>query len=52
MSWEAEQHDKEWPFEDHATRFDLNPDSTVLLVVDTMLDHALRSTGVRSRVNH
>ena len=31
MSWRAEQHDTEWPFEYHATPFDLNPDSTALL---------------------
>ena len=34
MSWIAQEHDPEWPFDDHATPFDLDPDSTALLVVD------------------
>ncbi len=34
LSWNATEHDTEWPFEYHATQFDLNPGSTALLVVD------------------
>jgi nicotinamidase-related amidase len=45
MSWAAEQHDTEWPFEDHATRFDLHPASTVLLVVDMQAGDLVKDTG-------
>jgi nicotinamidase-related amidase len=45
MSWKAEQHDPEWPFEYHATQFDLNPDSTALLVVDMQAGDLVKDTG-------
>jgi nicotinamidase-related amidase len=45
MSWKAEQRDTEWPFEFHATQFDLNPDSTVLLVVDMQAGDMVKNTG-------
>ena len=44
MSWQAEQHDLEWPFEYHATQFDLIPDSTVLLVVDMQAGDMVKNT--------
>ena len=34
MSWLAEEHDPEWPFELLATDFRLDPAATALLVVD------------------
>ncbi len=34
MSWDLREHDTEWPFEYHATRFELDPEATALLVVD------------------
>jgi nicotinamidase-related amidase len=34
LSWIPQERDSEWPFDYHATRFDLDPDSTALLVVD------------------
>ena len=34
MSWLAEEHDPEWPFELIATDFRLDPAATGLLVVD------------------
>ena len=46
MSWKAEQHDAEWPFEYHATPFDLNPDSTALLVVDMQAGDMVKDTGM------
>ncbi|MDA1189911.1 MAG: cysteine hydrolase [Chloroflexi bacterium] len=46
MSWQAEQHDTEWPFEYHATPFDLNPDSTALLVVDMQAGDLVKDTRV------
>ena len=45
MSWKAEQRDTEWPFEFHATQFDLNPDSTLLLVVDMQAGDMVKNTG-------
>jgi len=45
MSWQAEQHDPEWPFEYHATPFDLNPNSTALLVVDMQASDLVKDTG-------
>lgn len=34
MSWNAPEHDPEWPFDLFATNFDLDPAATALLVVD------------------
>ena len=34
MSWNARQHDPEWPFDLYATNFDLALDSTALMVID------------------
>ena len=34
MSWNARQHDPEWPFDSYATNFDLALDSTALMVID------------------
>lgn len=34
MSWLAEEHDPEWPFDLFGTDFRLDPDATALLVVD------------------
>lgn len=34
MSWIAEEHDPDWPFEHAATEFALAPESTALLVID------------------
>ena len=45
MSWTAHDHDAEWPFEYHATRFDLNPESTALLVVDMQAGDMVKDTG-------
>jgi ureidoacrylate peracid hydrolase len=44
MSWTAQDHDTEWPFEYHATRFDLNPESTALLVVDMQAGDMVKDT--------
>ena len=34
MSWEANQHDRDWPFDLLATDFQLNLHSTALLIID------------------
>jgi len=34
MSWNARQHDPEWPFDSYAPNFDLALDSTALMVID------------------
>lgn len=34
MNWDPRKYDTEWPFDYHATGFDLDPGSTALLVVD------------------
>jgi nicotinamidase-related amidase len=34
MSWNAREHDEEWPFDSFATDFTLDPGSTALLVID------------------
>ena len=34
MSWNARQHDPEWPFDSYATEFLLDPGSTALMVID------------------
>ena len=34
MSWNARQHDPEWPFDSFATDFALEPGATALLVID------------------
>ena len=34
MSWNAREHDLEWPFDSYATDFALDPASTALMVID------------------
>ena len=47
MSWKVEQHDTEWPYEYRSTQFDLNPDSTVLVVADMQVKLILEPVAAR-----
>ena len=42
MSWNARDHDHEWPFDSYATDFTLDPGSTALLVIDIQAGSVLK----------
>ena len=42
MGWNAQKHDPEWPFEDYATDFTLDPTSTALLVIDVQAGSVIK----------